>query len=82
MAWRGMATAWNGSAAKVPGCDTADPGSSPSVNELIFGLLGGLNRKGIAVLVNASMALALSAHTPRVQVIVYDVCAGWRSELG
>ena len=28
------------------------------------------------------MALALSAHTPRVQLSVYDVRASWRSELG
>ena len=44
--------------------------------------LGGLNREGIAVLANASMALALSAHTPRVQLSVYHVSASWRSELG
>ena len=31
---------------------------------------------------DASMALALSAHTPRVQLSVYDGSASWRSELG
>ena len=60
----------------------ADPGSSPSGNELIFGLLGGLNREVNSCPVNASMALALSAHTPRVQLSVYNVKASWRSELG
>ena len=57
----------------------ADLGSGPSGNELIFGLLGGLNIEEIAVI--ASMALALSAHTPRVQFTVHSVSASWRSEL-
>ena len=55
------------------------------VMSCLFGLLGGLNwQGGIAVLANASMALALSAHPPRVQFSVYHmhVSAGWRSELG
>ena len=30
---------------------------------------------------HASMALALSAHTPRVQLSVCNVSASWRSEL-
>ena len=34
-----------------------------------------------AVLANASMAIALSAHTPRVQLSVYNAGASWRSEL-
>ena len=38
--------------------------------------------RGIAVLTNASMALALSAHTPRVQLSVYDVSATGDAELG
>ena len=37
---------------------------------------------GIAVLADASMPLALSAHTPRLQLCVYSVSASWRSELG
>ena len=31
---------------------------------------------------NASMALALSAHTPRVPISVYIVSTCWHSELG
>ena len=38
--------------------------------------------RGISVLANASMALALSAHTPRVQLSAYTVSACWHSELG
>ena len=38
--------------------------------------------RGLYVLVNASMALALSAHTLRVQLSVRSVGACWRSELG
>lgn len=35
-----------------------------------------------AVLANASITLALSAHSSTVQLSVYNVSAGWRSELG
>ena len=54
----------------------------PVVTSWIFRLLGGLNWEGISVLANASMALALSVHTPRVQLSVYIVSTCWRSELG
>ena len=37
---------------------------------------------GIAFLANASMALALSAHTPSMQLSVYNVNASWHSEFG
>ena len=36
-------------------------------------LLGELNRGEISVLANAFMALALSAHTPRVQLSVFNI---------
>ena len=36
----------------------------------------------MSVLAIASMALALSAHTPRVQLSVYTVNTCWHSELG
>ena len=35
-----------------------------------------------SVLANASMAFALSAHTPRVQLSVFIVSTCWRSEQG
>lgn len=40
----------------------------PVVTSLLFGLLGGLSRRGTAVLAGVSMAVALSAHTLRVHL--------------
>ena len=54
----------------------------PVVTSSFFGLLGGLNREGNSCPRHASMALALSAHTPRVQLSVYHVSASWHSKLG
>lgn len=37
---------------------------------------------GVAVFINASMALTLSAHTPRMQVNVHSFSADLHAELG
>ena len=47
------------------------------------GFMSGMRILGtISVLANASIALTLSTHTPRVQLGVYSVSASWCSELG
>lgn len=53
----GLSSPWS----KLSGCDTANPASYPSGTKLIFGFLGGLDRKGntVSVLVTASLALAV-----------------------
>ena len=71
-----------GTAAKVSGYDTADPGSSPSGNKLTVCILRGLNREVIAVLANASMALARQ-RTPLGCILMSTVVVQvWCSELG
>ena len=62
-------------AAKVSGFDSGRPRLWSEVqvsgNRLSFSLLGGSNRERTVFLANAPMALALSAHTLRVQLSVY-----------
>ena len=51
-------------------------------SNIAFCKLGGFKGRGVSVLANASMALALSTHTPRVQLSVYTLSTCWHSELG
>ena len=64
-------------------CESPDPGPGDALARLSVPTPFSIYHTFInGVLVNASMALALSAHTLKVQVSVYIVGAHWRSELG
>ena len=65
----------------VSGCDAAGHGFKPGGNMLIFQASVSGSGQRFFFLANASMALALSAHTPWVQIVSHD-SACWLAGLG